>query len=73
MDSWQLLEIKESVFFKGLVLSRSTVFQWMVPHSQIYGQYKLDLVSYEEKEKEDLKLGRRETSGGARESGGRQL
>lgn len=63
-DFWR----KESLFFfKGLVLSRSTVFQWMAPHSWKYGQYKLDLVSYEEKEKEDMKLGRRETSGGVGE------
>lgn len=67
VESWWLLEKGESAFFKGLVLSRSTVFQWMTPHSWIYGQDKLDLVSYEEKEKEDMKLGRRESSGGVGE------
>lgn len=64
------MEVKGSVFFKGVAIGKSVMLQWVAPHPGVYGQDRLDLMGYyifkkraqnwEGKEmRVDLKLGRR--------------
>lgn len=41
----------ESVFFKGEAHGRSTLFQWVGTYTRLYGHQKLNLRSYQKKEK----------------------
>ena len=36
----------ESVFFKGVPPGRLTLLQWITPQPGVYGQHKMDSVSY---------------------------